>query len=200
MKHAKGTFNVKITPEKVDNIAAQTATVGRNSIEKQLEGAIVGVSHAEMLWSGDPSTSGAYVAIEKVIGSLDGREGTFMLMHSAVMNRGTPEDWQIRVIPDSGTASSQVLAANSRSRSVAGSTPTTLHTSCLDSSDRAGIHLDDSQWWNRRSHDRLGFFIVLSLAQSVEALGRLDLSCSEKNKVLYGPARCLLAPTSRDSN
>jgi hypothetical protein len=103
MKHAKGTFNVKITPEKVDNIAAQTATVGRNSIEKQLEGAIVGVSHAEMLWSGDPSTSGAYVAIEKVIGSLDGREGTFMLMHSAVMNRGTPEDWQIRVIPDSGT-------------------------------------------------------------------------------------------------
>ena len=103
MKHATGTFNVKITPQKVDNAEAQTAGVGRNSIQKEFEGAIVGAGHAEMLWSGAPPTSGAYVALEKVTGSVHGRPGSFMLMHSAVMYRGTPDDWVVRVIPDSGT-------------------------------------------------------------------------------------------------
>ena len=34
--------------------------------------------------------SAAYVAIERVTGTLAGRSGTFMLQHSATMTRGTP--------------------------------------------------------------------------------------------------------------
>jgi uncharacterized protein DUF3224 len=46
--------------------------------------------------------SAGYVAIEIVSGTLAGRTGTFVLQHSATMNRGVP--WlSILVVPDSGT-------------------------------------------------------------------------------------------------
>jgi hypothetical protein len=46
--------------------------------------------------------SGAYVAIERVTGTLGGRNGSFVLQHTGIMNRGTPE-LKIAVVPDSGT-------------------------------------------------------------------------------------------------
>jgi hypothetical protein len=46
--------------------------------------------------------SGAYVAVERVSGTLNGRQGTFLLHHRGVMMRGTP-DLSISVVPDSGT-------------------------------------------------------------------------------------------------
>jgi hypothetical protein len=45
--------------------------------------------------------SGAYVAVERVSGTLNGRQGTFLLHHRGVMTRGTP-DLSISVVPDSG--------------------------------------------------------------------------------------------------
>lgn len=38
-----------------------------------------------------------------VTGSLDGKAGTFVLQHDALMNRGVPERWNVLVVPDSGT-------------------------------------------------------------------------------------------------
>jgi len=110
MSTAKGTFEVKITPLAADNAAAQTAGVGRNAIEKRWQGDLEGASHAEMLFSGDPASFGAYVAIEKFSGSLHGRSGSFMLVHSGVMNAGKPEHWVVRVVPGSGTDELQGLA------------------------------------------------------------------------------------------
>jgi hypothetical protein len=46
--------------------------------------------------------SGGYVAIEKVSGKLQGRDGTFMLQHFGTMVHGKTE-LNIQVIPDSGT-------------------------------------------------------------------------------------------------
>ncbi len=40
--------------------------------------------------------------MERVAGTLAGRKGSFVLMHHATMNRGTPE-LIIQVVPDSGT-------------------------------------------------------------------------------------------------
>jgi hypothetical protein len=42
------------------------------------------------------------VAIERVTGTLHGRSGSFILQHSATMNRGAAE-LSITVVPDSGT-------------------------------------------------------------------------------------------------
>lgn len=101
--HANGTFDVKVVPQKPDNPQAQAAGLGRLSIDKRFHGALEATGQGEMLTAGDGEHSGAYVAIEKVTGSLQGREGSFVLLHSAVMNRGVPENWSITVMPDSGT-------------------------------------------------------------------------------------------------
>jgi hypothetical protein len=46
--------------------------------------------------------SAAYVAVERIAGTLDGRTGTFCMQHSGTMDRGTPS-LTVTVIPDSGT-------------------------------------------------------------------------------------------------
>jgi hypothetical protein len=50
----------------------------------------------------DVAGSAAYVAIERLSGTLHGRSGTFFMQHNGVMNRGTPSLW-LTVVPDSGT-------------------------------------------------------------------------------------------------
>jgi hypothetical protein len=98
---ATGTFDVKVAPLEVYN--KDDKSLGHFSIDKQFHGALEGSSKGEMLSAGDPSSSAGAVAIEKVTGTLDGRSGTFVLQHSAFMVRGTPQDWNISVVPDSGT-------------------------------------------------------------------------------------------------
>lgn len=100
---AHGDFDVKISPQKPDNPDAEAAGFARIALEKRYHGAIEGTGKGEMLASGDGSKSGAYVALEKVSGILNGREGSFALLHSAVMVDGVPRDWNIRIVPDSGT-------------------------------------------------------------------------------------------------
>ena len=46
--------------------------------------------------------SAAYVAVERVAGSLDGRSGSFLAAHKGVMTRGVPS-LSLTVVPDSGT-------------------------------------------------------------------------------------------------
>lgn len=101
--HAQGTFDVKVKPQKPDNLEAQAAQLSRLSLDKRFHGALDAGSQGEMLASGDGDKSGAYVAIEKVTGSLQGREGSFVLVHSAVMDQGVPVNWSVAIVPDSGT-------------------------------------------------------------------------------------------------
>jgi hypothetical protein len=98
--HASGTFEVKLTPQVSDD---KDAPVGRMSIDKQFHGDIEGTSKGEML-TGMTSVKGSagYVAIEKVVGTLKGRHGTFILQHTGTMDRGAPQ-LSITVVPDSGT-------------------------------------------------------------------------------------------------
>ena len=62
------------------------------SIAKRFEGPLEAVSKGEMLTAGtDAKGSGAYVAVERVAGTLHGRKGTFALHYDGVMNRGAPQ-------------------------------------------------------------------------------------------------------------
>jgi Protein of unknown function (DUF3224) len=99
--HAAGTFEVKITPQTSgDN---EDASLGRMTIDKQFHGDLEGASKGQMLTAGTSvKGSAGYVAIEKVSGTLNGRNGTFILQHSATMTRGAPQ-LSITVVPDSGT-------------------------------------------------------------------------------------------------
>jgi hypothetical protein len=118
--HVSGTFDVKLAPPAVDNPHAQAAGITRLGLEKQFHGELQGLSHGEMLASGDPASSGAYVALEKFTGSLQGRSGSFSLVHSAVMNRGVPQNWSVAVVPDSGTGELVGLTGTVRIRIEAG--------------------------------------------------------------------------------
>ncbi|HMM67686.1 MAG TPA: DUF3224 domain-containing protein, partial [Dokdonella sp.] len=53
--------------------------------------------------------SAGYVAIERVVGSLQGRRGSFVLQHSGTMNRGEPS-LSVTVVPDSGTGELEGLS------------------------------------------------------------------------------------------
>lgn len=100
--HATGPFEVKLQPlQSYDQTEGTTAA--RMSIDKQFSGDLDATSKGEMLIAGTATKGSAgYVAIETVTGTLNGRKGTFMLQHSATMNRGTPA-LSVTVVPDSGT-------------------------------------------------------------------------------------------------
>jgi len=101
--HAKGSFDVKITPQKPDNPQEEKDGLGRMSLDKQFHGDLEAQSDGEMLsFMTEVKGSAGYVAIERVVGKLNGRSGSFVLQHNATMTRGTPR-MNIVVVPDSGT-------------------------------------------------------------------------------------------------
>src|SRR5712671_1062948 len=66
-QHAKGTFEVKLTPQKADNDVAQAANFGRYSIDKQFHGDLEGTSKGEMIGAQtETKGSAGYVAMERV--------------------------------------------------------------------------------------------------------------------------------------
>jgi hypothetical protein len=101
-EHARGTFEVKLLPQTVEGEGTD-AVLGRMSIDKQLHGDLEGTSKGAMLTAGTAvKGSAGYVAMERVSGTLKGRNGSFILQHSATMTRGAPQ-LSITVVPDSGT-------------------------------------------------------------------------------------------------
>jgi len=106
--HATGTFDVKLQPQ----TTAEGSTLSRLSIDKQFHGDLEAVSTGEMLAAGtEVKGSAAYVALERVTGTLHGRRGTFALQHTGIMNRGAPT-LTITVVPDSGTGELAGLAGS----------------------------------------------------------------------------------------
>ena len=98
MPRATGTFDVKLAPQSSD-----APGLGRLSLDKQFSGDLTGTSKGEMLAIRTPTQGSAgYVAMETITGTLEGRAGTFSLMHSGVMNRGAPT-LMVHVVPDSGS-------------------------------------------------------------------------------------------------
>jgi len=99
---ATGTFEVKLNPLAADD-KSEDATLGRMSIDKQFHGDLEATSKGQML-SAVTAVKGSagYVAIERVSGTLHGRNGTFVLQHSGTMTRGAPQQ-SVTVVPDSGT-------------------------------------------------------------------------------------------------
>jgi hypothetical protein len=101
-QHARGTFDVKLTPQGEED-KRDGATTGRMSADKQYHGDLEGTGKGEMLSVlSDIKGSGTYVAIERVSGTLNGRHGTFILDHRGRMTRGA-QQLEISVVPDSGT-------------------------------------------------------------------------------------------------
>jgi uncharacterized protein DUF3224 len=107
MTRAAGPFDVKITPQD-DN--SDDPLLSRMILDKTYLGDLEATSAGQMLAAGTAvKGSAAYVAIEKVSGTLNGRAGTFVLQHVGIMNRNAPQ-LTITVVPDSGTGDLQGLS------------------------------------------------------------------------------------------
>jgi LDH2 family malate/lactate/ureidoglycolate dehydrogenase len=73
------------------------------TLDKQYHGDLDATGKGQMLTAGSAvKGSGAYVAIEKVTGTLQGRTGSFVLQHTGTMTQNKPQ-LTITVVPDSGT-------------------------------------------------------------------------------------------------
>lgn len=80
----------------------ESATLSRVHGGKTLEGGIEGTSTMELLMAMAQQGSAAYVGIERVTGSVDGRSGSFVLQHTAVGST-TGGTMSVTVVPDSGS-------------------------------------------------------------------------------------------------
>ncbi len=99
---AKGEFEVTRIPQEELDIGSG-ASVGHSRFDKKFHGPLQATSVVHMLAVMSPvAGSGAYVAIEHVVGTLDGRSGTFFAQHNGIMDRGKPS-LDLTVVPDSGT-------------------------------------------------------------------------------------------------
>jgi hypothetical protein len=95
---AAGTFDPKLTPT-----SAADAPVGAMSIAKTFKGDLDGTSVGQMLAMGNPAAGSAgYVAMERVTGTLGGRQGSFALQHSGTMDKGA-QSLSVTVVPGTGT-------------------------------------------------------------------------------------------------
>jgi hypothetical protein len=98
-----GPFDVKVTAVAPDTEVGKAANLGRMTIDKRFHGPLEAVSKGEMIAvQGEVKGSAGYVAMERVTGTLNGKKGSFVLQHSATMDRGKPSLF-VTVVPDSGT-------------------------------------------------------------------------------------------------
>jgi len=101
-QHASGAFDVSIKPAAMPEKAGRTTTA-RMVLDKQYSGALLATGKGEMLTAvSDTEGSAAYVAIERISGTLNDRKGSFVVQHSGTMSGGA-ERMSIAIVPDSGT-------------------------------------------------------------------------------------------------
>lgn len=103
MNHtASGSFTVEMKPIGDAN-TSEGVSLGRMSLNKKFEGELVGTAQGEMLTAiTRVEGSAGYVAMERVVGQLRGKSGSFMLQHSGTMHGGA-RDLSIGIVPESGT-------------------------------------------------------------------------------------------------
>ena len=102
MKRATGSFEVTLQPLSNSEVTGEPL-FGRLLLTKKFSGDLTATARGQMLSAGTLTKGSAgYVAIDQVTGTLEGRQGSFVLQHTGSMNRGVPT-LSIMVVPDSGT-------------------------------------------------------------------------------------------------
>jgi Protein of unknown function (DUF3224) len=100
--NASGPFEVTMTGEPPYALE-DGISLGRAKFEKRFSGSLNATSTVHMLAARTaiPNSAG-YVALERIAGILDGKTGSFVVVHMGLMNRGT-DSLVIHIVPDSGT-------------------------------------------------------------------------------------------------
>lgn len=101
-REVAGAFDVTLAPLPAD-ARELGAAIGRMSLDKRFHGPLEARSEGQMLAYRSPvDGSAGYVAMELVSGTLEGRQGSFVLQHSGTRDRGAMA-LDLQVVADSGT-------------------------------------------------------------------------------------------------
>lgn len=115
-KQVTGEFTVTLAPIEGYAHGQQGVNLGRMSIDKQFTGSLTANSQGEMLSAITPTQGSAgYVAIEQVVGELEGLQGSFVLQHFGVMDKGQ-DSLILQVVPDSATNELEGLTGSMKIR------------------------------------------------------------------------------------
>ena len=101
-RRATGRFEITAWEEATYDEPAEGPKLARATVRKTFRGELAGESSAELLLCGDDEGGIAYTALERVVGRVGDRSGSFLLLHSA-MRGGDMTRSHGRVVPDSGT-------------------------------------------------------------------------------------------------
>ena len=100
MTQATGTFEIALTPTN----HAPDASLGSLAMDKTYHGGLEAAAKGEMLSAGNPASGNAgYVAIERITGTLEGKAGSFALIHLGTMTAGNAPSMNVLISPGSGT-------------------------------------------------------------------------------------------------
>jgi Protein of unknown function (DUF3224) len=102
MPQVNGEFDVSRSAEPGCDLGNGVEAI-HSRFDKVFHGPLEAISVVHMLAIMTPTPgSAAYVAVERISGTLDGRSGSFCMQHNGTMDRGTPS-LTVTVVPDSGT-------------------------------------------------------------------------------------------------
>ncbi|HEX8287493.1 MAG TPA: DUF3224 domain-containing protein [Pyrinomonadaceae bacterium] len=96
-------FQVTLWDVNPYNETADGQTFSRGTVNKTFDGALKGESTGEILMFSGADGSAAYTVLEKVTGEIEGRAGSFSMMHGATH---TPQETSRAggiIVPNSGT-------------------------------------------------------------------------------------------------
>lgn len=102
---AKGQFEVNLAPQQDENPA------GRMLINKTYSGDLEGSGIGQMISKRTPTGEAVYYAIEEFSGILEGKSGSFTLIHSGVMNQAS-QSLSILILEGSGGGELENIAGS----------------------------------------------------------------------------------------
>lgn len=85
-------------------------TLSRGTVEKTFDGELRGAGTGEILMCSSADGSAAYTVVERVTGELDGRAGTFVMLHGATHSPGDTSRALGRIVPNSGTGELRTIS------------------------------------------------------------------------------------------
>jgi len=109
--HAKATFALNAWDEKPYNEMNGLPKLTRASVTKSYQGDIKGEGKLEYLMMYRDDGSASFLGLERVVGSVDGRSGSFVLQHSGTFKGGLATV-TLLVVPGSGTGDLRGLRGN----------------------------------------------------------------------------------------
>ncbi len=100
--HAKATFTLNAWDEKPYNEMKGGPKLTRASVTKAYQGDITGEGKLEYLMMYRDDGSASFIGLERLVGSVGGRSGSFVLQHTGTFKEGVATVTLV-VVPDSGT-------------------------------------------------------------------------------------------------